>query len=147
VSTECKNLIKQILTIVDKRITLVELMKDPWLYPKTAGGQIKQLHLNLNLNIGHRISKFKNYGKLKKSLLCYIASQLSEQEIGDLRDIFINLADKDGRINYVQFEKAFENTKYLQKDKETLKAIFEGIDVNKKGIIDYTGKITSFSIN
>ena len=113
-------------------------MKNHWLYPPLhENHQVKQLHLN----IGIRISKFKNYGKLKKSLLCYIASQLSEQEIGDLRDIFLHLADKNGRISFDQFEKAFENTKFMHKDSGNLKTIFEGIDVNHKGTIDYTGKI------
>ena len=113
-------------------------MMDPWLYPSHVSPR-KQV-INLNLNLGLRISKFKGYGKLKKSLLCYIASQLSEQEIGDLKETFLALADKDGRITYSQFEKAFDHTKFIHKDKESLKMVFEGMDVNQKGTIDYTGK-------
>jgi len=113
-------------------------MKDPWLYPQSIGSPKKQM-INLNLSIGHRISKFKSYGKLKKSLLCYIASQLTEQEIGELREVFLALADKDGRITFTQFEKAFDNAKFMNKEKESLKLAFEGMDVNQKGMIDYTG--------
>lgn len=140
VSNECKNLIRSILTTVEKRITLENLMKDAWLYP--CNNSPRKHVINLNLNIGLRISKFKGYGKLKKSLLCYIASQLSEQEIGDLKEMFLALADKDGRISYSQFEKAFDHTKFINKDKESLKLVFEGMDVNQKGTIDYTGKGT-----
>lgn len=126
------------MTYVDKRITLEELMKNTWLYPPVYESPKKQF--NLQLNIGHRITKFKGFSKLKKSLLCYIASQLSESEIGELRDIFLNLSDKDGRINFEQFEKGFNGIKHMNKDKESLKAIFEGMDVNHEGTVDYTGK-------
>lgn len=143
VSNECKDLIRSMLTTVDKRITLDELIHNKWLYPQFKDSPIKRIQL-LKPNIGLRISKFKTYGKLKKSLLCYIASQLSEQEIGDLREIFLNLADKDGRITFPQFTKAFEHTKFMNKDPETLKSVFESIDLYQKGTIDYTGNSQFF---
>lgn len=117
-------------------------MKNKWLYPPGSPTKTSLLHLDL----GHRISKFKNYGKLKKSLLCYIASQLSEKEIGELREIFISLADKDGRITFPQFCKAFEKTKFIQKDSESLKSVFESIDLYHKGTIDYTGNNLKFLV-
>lgn len=143
VSAECKDLIRSMLTTVDKRITLEDLIHNKWLYPQFKDSPIKR-NKPLQLDIGLRISKFKTYGKLKKSLLCYIASQLSEQEIGELREIFLSLADKDGRITFPQFTKAFEHAKFINKDPETLKAVFESIDFNQKGTIDYSGNFISF---
>lgn len=128
------------LVTVEKRISINELMMDPWLFPQNAVSKPKSQQF-LSLQLVDKFTRYKQCGKFKKSILFYIASQLSEKEISELRKIFVLLdEDKDGRLNYKEFEQGFELLTIKTIPKETIKNVFDSIDLSKKGSIDYNGK-------
>lgn len=76
------------ITSSSKRLTAEQVLEHPFMSKK---GEKKSTH---SLNIGE-LRNFMNHCKLKKAVLSFMASQLSEVEINELSKIFINL-DKNG---------------------------------------------------
>lgn len=55
-------------------------------------------NIQLNFNV-ENIKAFKNCEKLKKATLNFMASQLQEHEIGNLKDVFLKLdVNQDGTL-------------------------------------------------
>jgi calcium-dependent protein kinase len=77
------------LTKPEKRLTAGQILEHAWF--KLDKNKKTVAH---NLNLGH-LREFTNTSKLKKAVLTCMASQLSEHEIMDLRNIFLEL-DKNG---------------------------------------------------
>ena len=78
---------------------------------------------------------FKNLERLKKAVLTYIATQLTEKESGSLKVVFQQF-DKngDGLITIEELQSALSKFK----TKEEIKEIMDSCDINLKGNIDYT---------
>ena len=74
--------------------------------------------------------------QLKKIILIFIASRLSEKDIDNLKEIF-KAFDKnnDGQIGYSEFE---EGLKKLGIKENEISSYFNSIDTDKNGKIDYT---------
>ncbi len=80
---------------------------------------------------------FNKGTKIKQLALTYLAWQLPEKELEDLREIFIHV-DKngDGRVTAEEFNKAMQNTTTSYSE-EKIKEIISTIDTNNNGWIDY----------
>ena len=87
-----------------------------------------------------QIEEYSKFDKLKKSVLVFIVSQLAENEIGDLKNLFFEVdKDEDGVLSFLDFA-TFVNSLDLGKNELEIKGIFEGLDMSKTGFIDYNGK-------
>jgi hypothetical protein len=77
------------LTKPAKRLTAAQVLEHPW-FKNEKQKVVPKATVNLN-----HLRNFVTSSKLEKAVLTCMASQLSENEIMDLRNIFIQL-DKNG---------------------------------------------------
>lgn len=138
ISNEVKDLIKKCLTKSDKRLKAYEVLAHKWM---KIGLEKKNCVKEINLQ---PIELFAKFHKFKKSVLISIASQLSEQEIGDLKNLFFEMdSDEDGVISFEDFQN-FVLISHKNKTEQELKFLFDALDMGKTGFIDYNGKISIF---
>jgi calcium-dependent protein kinase len=139
ISKYAKELIKNMLTPAKNRLSAKQVLASKWF-------EIK-LKDNIDENINNildyrRINKYKNYNKLKKAILTFIASRLSCEESSKLREIFLNMdEDKNGYISFEDFRKYVINEYDIDdliENEEELKKGFEGVDIDHNNQIDYT---------
>ena len=139
ISKYAKELIKNMLTPAKNRFSAKQVLASKWF-------EIK-LKDNIDDNINNildyrRINKYKNYNKLKKAILTFIASRLSCEESSKLREIFLNMdEDKNGYISFEDFRKYVINEYDIDdliENEEELKKGFEGVDIDHNNQIDYT---------
>ena len=139
ISKYAKELIKNMLTPAKNRFSAKQVLASKWF-------EIK-LKDNIDGNINNildyrRINKYKNYNKLKKAILTFIASRLSCEESSKLREIFLNMdEDKNGYISFEDFRKYVINEYDIDdliENEEELKKGFEGVDIDHNNQIDYT---------
>jgi calcium-dependent protein kinase len=133
VSAECKNLINKMLTKDPrKRYTADQAIKDPWIV-KLAGST----EIPLAPQALQNIMAFKCLEKLKKAVLMYMATQMSEADTSSMRKVFTSIdTDGDGKLSLDELQKALKSYKGTINVKEML----ESIDADQSGYIDYTGK-------
>lgn len=131
VSKEGKDLIKKMITKPHLRLTPAQVLEHPWMKNR----QKKETALKLNFN---KLSKWKNVEKLKKIALTVIASQLNEDEIKSLKELFQDLdANGDGTLTIQEIKDGLKSSKIKANSKEII-ATFESIDTDQSGKIDYT---------
>jgi calcium-dependent protein kinase len=75
--------------------------------------------------------------KFKQASLQFIASQMTQKEIGNLAEIFNALdKDEDGELSFEEFQSAI--TSLNSQTAADLQEVFNKIDTNKNGSINYT---------
>ena len=133
VSANCKSLIAKLLTRdVNKRYTAEQAIQDVWI--KTMASGSKEL---LNPKAVQNMVAFKSLQRLKKAVLMYIATQLSEGEVKKMREHFTVLdKDGDGKISLEELQDSLKANKIDINYKEVLASV----DTDQSGFIDYTGK-------
>ena len=148
VSQEAKDLISKMITKPDKRLKASEVLENPWLKMKSD----KKSTSSMNIT---QLRSFMHNSKLKKAVLTFMASQLSESDILELRKIFMSLDTNgdgtltieeltEGSLKYdTSFLTPFVNIIGLKKlpdfDPKEVKALMASIDTDKNGKIEYTG--------
>ena len=86
-----------------------------------------------------QIEEYAKYDKLKKSVLVFLASQLSELEIGELKNLFFEIdKDDDGILSIEEFT-GFVRSLNEEKTEQEIKTLFSVLDMSKTGFIDYNG--------
>ena len=137
ISSDAIDLINKCICLEENRLSAKEILKHPW---------FKILEDN-NDNYNFNMDKIVNYVKLgtfQKMVLNYIASRLSEDEIKDLKKLFILFdCDKDGSINRNDFREGFRklNLSLLESEFES---IFYSMDTDNNGLIDFTEFLAPF---
>ena len=137
ISGDAIDLINKCICPEENRLSAKEILKHPW---------FKILEDN-NDNYNFNMDKIVNYVKLgtfQKMVLNYIASRLSEDEIKDLKKLFILFdCDKDGSINRNDFREGFRklNLSLLESEFES---IFYSMDTDNNGLIDFTEFLAPF---
>ena len=85
------------------------------------------------------LKEYSNSNQLKKLVLFFVASRLSESEINDLKEVFKAFdKDNDGQINYNEFEQGLKQLKCDKLNDKEIHNYFSAIDTDKNGKIDYT---------
>ncbi len=88
---------------------------------------------------------FKNYSKsnkLRKAVLTYIASRLSEEEIKKIKAIFQTIdVDNDGKLSLEEMKKAIALADGMKM--ENIDELFKSIDTDNSGNIEYTEFISA----
>ena len=135
ISNEAKDLISHMLCEEDKRFSADKVLKHPWLN-------------NLSPNVKHQIPKsiiddlknYKNINNFKRFILTCLATRLRDQDIKNLKNIFIEMdINKDGTLSLEEFKIAL---KKIVKENE-IKEIFSEVDTNNSNRIEYTEFITA----
>ena len=139
ISKYAKELIKNMLTPAKNRYTAKQVLASKWFEVKLK----ENFEDNINNILDYRrINKYKNYNKLKKAILTFIASRLSSEESSQLRNVFFNMdEDKNGYISFEDFRKYIINeydVDDLIENEEELKKGFSGVDIDHNNQIDYT---------
>lgn len=131
VSSDAKDLIKHMLCDPDKRYTAEEVLKHTWV--NNLAPNSPEVVLNLNTD---SMKNYTNSNKLKKAVLTFIASRLKEDDIKELKDIFMNLdKNKDGTLTLEEIKEGIEQLKDSNINAEE---IFKSIDTDSSGVINYT---------
>ena len=80
---------------------------------------------------------YKNINKLKKAVLVFIASRLSENEIDSLSETFFNYSkDKNGVLFYDDFKSLL--MKLSNNKIGNPYEVFKALDIQGKGVVGYT---------
>jgi calcium-dependent protein kinase len=136
ISEDAKNLIKKMCCPPDKRLTAEQVLQDPWV-KDNAPHSTKTL-------IPLKKEGFKNYAnsnKLRKAVLTYIASRLTEDEIKNIKKVFQSIdIDNDGKLTLEEMKKAFSKGDMKIEFNEE---IFKQIDTDNSGSIEYTEFISA----
>jgi len=115
-----------------KRFTAQQVLKHTWV--ENMAPNSKDCLLNLNSD---NMIKYKNTNKFQKAVLTFIASRLKEEEIKHLKDIFLTLDEnKDGCLSLEEIKNGISK---LKDNNVNILDIFNSIDTDKSGVINYTG--------
>ena len=140
ISLEAKDLISHMLVPENLRYNASEVLAHPWFKMMEEGNKN-------NINLNFDISFLKSYQKtktFKKIILTFIASRLNENDIIDLYKLFeIFDINNDGQISFEEFHQVLLNIKNDGIKIDEIKEIFDSIDTDKNGKIDYTEFLTS----
>ena len=137
ISDSAKDLIKKLLTYdQDQRISAEEALKHPWIV------EMSSLTVDQSVAVGalSNLKSFRAEQKLKQATFAFIATQLlTKNEKENLAKIFRAL-DKngDGKLSKEEILDGYE--KYFGKslDKDDVEQMFDSIDIDKSGFIDYS---------
>ena len=139
ISKYAKELIKNMLTPAKNRYTAKQVLASKWFEVKLKENFEDSIN---NILDYRRINKYKNYNKLKKAILAFIASRLSSEESSHLRNVFFNMdEDKNGYISFEDFRKYVINeydVDDLIENEEELQKGFQSVDIDHNNQIDYT---------
>ena len=138
ISDDAKNLIKKMLTDAMDRISAEDILKDPWVLeraPNAKKGGVVQL------NEG-QLKNYANSSKMRKAVLTYIASRLTQSEIDALNKNFQEIDNNnDGRLTLEEIKLAASKNKGI--NLELIEEIFKSIDTDGSGSIEYTEFISA----
>ena len=137
ISDDVRKLIKKMCCPPDKRLTADQVLNETWVKDNSPKSNKILLPLKPDL--------FKNYSnssKLRKAVLTYIASRLSEEEIKKIKVTFQNIdVDNDGKLSFEEMKKAISLTGEMKI--EFNEEIFKSIDTDNSGNIEYTEFISA----
>merc|ERR1719253_1623055 len=134
VSMDAKDLINNLLVIdPKKRFTVEKALHHTWverLAPNSGGKQISNTAFS-------NLKAFRAQNKLKKAALTVIAQELSEDNIKELKEMFLSLdKDSDGTLTVEEMKEGLK--KAGLKETDNLLQIMQEVDSDGSGVIDYT---------
>lgn len=133
ISPECKDLVSKMLVPADKRITAQQVLDHPWIKKFADKKEAAVVTPILTKNL----KTFKGAQKVKKAVLTYLATQLSEKEIEPMKKLFLSIdANGDGRLSREEIQAGFKG----RSDEKELLEIMAAMDTDGSGFIDYNGK-------
>ena len=137
ISNDARELIKKMCSPPNKRLTASQVLEETWVKDNAPNAGKALLPL--------KVEPFKNYAhsnKLRKAVLTYIASRLSEEEIKKIKAIFESIdVDNDGKLSLEEMKKAVSLTDGMKL--ENIEQIFKSIDTDNSGNIEYTEFISA----
>ena len=132
ISQDAKDLIQKMCTTPDKRLTAEQVLNQKWVKENAPNSKNTLLPL--------KAEGFKNYAesnKLRKAVLTFIASRLTEEEIKNVKKIFENIdKNNDGKLSLEELKEAAGKTPGFKM--EQIDEIFKSIDTDNSGNIEYT---------
>ena len=137
ISNDARELIKKMCSPPNKRLTASQVLEETWVKDNAPNAGKTLLPL--------KVEPFKNYAhsnKLRKAVLTYIASRLSEEEIKKIKAIFQSIdIDNDGKLSLEEMKKAVSLADGMKI--EDIEKLFKSIDTDNSGNIEYTEFISA----
>jgi calcium-dependent protein kinase len=114
----------------EKRINSQQVLDHPWVKKYTGQEETVELPQIVTINL----KKFKSAERVKKVVLSYLATQLSEKEMEPIKKLFVAL-DKngDGKLSMEEIESGLKGKEHSKELVELVKSM----DTDKSGFIDY----------
>ena len=133
ISNEAKDLISHMIVPESERYTARQVLSHPW-FQNANTAPLSSLNFDTSFFID-----FVKGSNLKRISLLYIASRLDENEINNLKKAF-EAFDKvnDGQITFQELKEGLLQLKSANINEEEIKRLFDSIDVDKNGRIDYS---------
>jgi calcium-dependent protein kinase len=117
-----------------ERYNAEQVLNDPW-FSNASKAPLTSFDFN-------DLKRFKNFAKgslIKKMGLMFIASRLDENEINNLKNVFSSFdKGKDGQISFEELKKGLMDIKSSKITEEEVRVLFNDLDVDQNGKIDYT---------
>ncbi|CAI2366995.1 unnamed protein product [Moneuplotes crassus] len=131
ISEEAKDLIEKLLVAEEERLTPKQALEHSWI----AGYSRLDSAVLLSHKHTERLRNFQKSKKLKKAVLTYLASRVSDEDIINEMKIFFKLdRNKDGYITLKELKEGMKSTPNI----EEIADILKGVDIDKNGVINYT---------
>jgi len=137
ISNDVKDLIKKMCTSPEKRLTAEQVLNETWV--KDNAPNSTQILLPMKPD---GLKNYANSNKLRKAVLTYIASRLSEEDIKKIKEVFQSIdVDNDGKLSFEEMKKAISLTDGIKIEFD--EKIFKSIDTDNSGAIEYTEFISA----
>ncbi|KAK7358742.1 hypothetical protein VNO77_00680 [Canavalia gladiata] len=133
ISDSAKDLIRKMLDQNPKtRLTAHEVLRHPWIVDDNIAPDKP-----LDSAVLSRLKQFSAMNKLKKMALRVIAENLSEEEIGGLKELFKMIdTDSSGTITFDELKDGLKRVGSELMESE-IKDLMDAADIDKSGTIDY----------
>ena len=137
ISDKAKNLISKLLTYdPETRPAAEEALKHPWITEMSS----QQVDSSVAMGALSNLKNFRADQKLKQATFAFIASQLlTKNEKENLAKIF-KAIDKngDGKLSKEEILEGYDKFFGKTMDKEDVLKMFEAVDIDNSGFIDYS---------
>jgi len=135
ISEDAKNLIRMLLKMNHReRYTAEQALNHEWIKNKAPAAK----GVSLQSNFVDNLRGFRSQNKLKKAALHIIAGQLNEDQIKNLREVFMALdGNGDGLLTAHEMKEGLAKAG-LKDIPVDLQQILEDVDSDGSGVIDYT---------
>ncbi|CAE7772389.1 CPK2 [Symbiodinium pilosum] len=135
VSEDAKNLIRNLMRMNPReRFTADQALQHEWIKLQAPKAQ----NVSLQSNFVDNLRGFRSQNKLKKAALQIIAGQLNEEQITQLRDVFMMIdGNGDGLLTVNELKEALSKAG-LKDIPPDLMQILQEVDSDGSGVIDYT---------
>ncbi|KAL8093055.1 calcium-dependent protein kinase 13 [Apium graveolens] len=142
ISETAKNLVRQMLEPDPKiRLTAKQVLEHPWILNAK-----KAPNVPLGDVVKSRLKQFSLMNRFKRKALRVIAEFLSNEEVGDIKELFNKIdTDSDGIVS-VEELKAGLHKFGSQLAEADVQLLIEAVDVNGKGTLDY-GEFIAVSLH
>ena len=131
ISIEAIDLIRKCICPEEYRLSAKEVLNHLWFKI------IDNNYFPFNYNV-ENVFKYTEYETFKKMILNFIAFRLNDDEVKDLKNLFYFFdCDKDGSISRNDLSEGFKKLNY-DICEENINFIFNSIDIDNNGFIDYT---------
>jgi calcium-dependent protein kinase len=148
-STEVKDLISKLLVKnLSKRYTASMAYNHPWVH-----NQVEEENKNLVIDddVVLKLNQFIESRELKKAIMLYVAGQIPDSEVENLRSLFVKMdRNGNGTLSLEEFQEAFSEVQtklgintHMKRDE--VEKLFTCIDANSNGVIDYTEFLAVFT--
>ena len=132
ISKNAKDLILKMLCPANKRYNAKQVLKHNWVNNKAPDSK-GELKINVE-----SLLNFKKSNKLRKVVLTFIASRLSDEEVNNIKQIFSSMdKDKKGTITLQELKNGLEQS-FSPDEHINIEELFDSIDTDHSGRIDYT---------
>ena len=136
ISEDVKILIKKMCCPPEQRLTAEQVLNETWVKDNAPRSSKNILPMK---KVGFKA--YANSNKLRKAVLTYIASRLSEEEIKKIKEVFQSIdSDHNGKLSLEEMKKAFSKGDLSIEFNEE---IFKQIDTDNSGNIEYTEFISA----
>ena len=138
ISKEAKDLISHMIAPENVRYTAKEVLAHPW-FKNASDVPISSLNFNSEFFVD-----YVKGSEIKKISLLFIASRLDENEINNLKMSFEAFDKcKDGQISFEELKQGLLQLKSNKFTENDAKELFNMIDADQNGKIDYTEFLAS----
>lgn len=137
ISDKAKDLITKLLTLdPDNRPSAELALQHPWI-TEMSKANVEQ---NLALGALSNLKTFRADQKLKQATFAFIASQLLTKQEKEHLDKIFKALDKngDGKLSKEEIFDGYDQYFGKSMDKESLEKMFDSVDIDKSGFIDYS---------
>jgi calcium-dependent protein kinase len=136
VSEAAKDLIRNLLIVQPEgRFTMSQALEHPWI---ASNDTLPDTPLEINLT---ELQNFTNGSKLRKIVLLCVATQCSDSDIRNLREVFVKLdTNGDGTLNISELRTGIA---HLPSVGSQIEEVMKEMDIDNSGRIDYSEFLAS----